>query len=384
MSGSSNAQQSSGPAGKIGKAGSDAIQMLLDKLDALDSDDFRNRRNSTRCVFRRMDVVTKIHHPGGSTSVKAVATRNLSSNGVGFLYTSYLHTGTRVEVTLKRRLGGEDVIHGKVVFCAHVAGVFHQVGVRFNEKIFPKLYLDPGSYEEVDSSTQIDASTLGGRVLYIDDQEMDRLLLKHHLRETKVELTAVPGEKEALAAIAAGKFDVILCDLNLETGPGEAVIKTVRNNGYSGPICLVTAESSPSRLQAAQEAGAIGVLSKPYEQTKLIALIGSWLNATNKSEQIISAVAQQADMKEMLERFVGSVHEMAKEIQLASEREELDRLRQMCMNLKGNGTGYGFPVLSEAAREAVKSLDATMSAAESAVQIQRLLDICRRLSDSAA
>jgi CheY-like chemotaxis protein len=364
---------------RYGKAGTEVLNQLLDKLDALDAGDFRNRRSSARCVYRKTDVPVRIHHPGGSTSFKAVASRNLSATGLGFLYTSFLHNGTRVEVVLKRRLGGEDTIVGKVVFCAHVAGVFHQIGVKFGEKIFPKLYLDPGSYDEVDGEAPVDAARLSGRVLYVDDQEMDRILMKHHLKPTKIEFVGVPGEKEALAEIAKGRFDVVLCDLNLETGPGEQVVKAIRNAGYNGPICMVTAETSQARLRAAQEAGAAGVLGKPYEQAKLIALLAGWLGSTNKEEQIVSTLSGQTDSVDMLEKYVASVHEQIKEIQASAEQEQLEKLRVHCMNLKGSGSGYGFAVLSEAAKEAVKSLDATMSAAESAVQIQRLLDICRRL-----
>jgi CheY-like chemotaxis protein len=365
---------------KIGKPGTEALQQLLDKLDALDGNDFRNRRSSARCSYRKLDVPIRVHHPGGSTSVKAVATRNLSANGIGFLYTSFLHNGTRVEAVLKRRLGGEDTIQGKVVFCAHVAGVFHQVGIRFNEKIFPKLYLDPGSYDEVDSEAPTDVASLAGRVLYIDDQEMDRALMKHHLRGTKIEFFSCPGEKEAVELVQSQQFDVIMCDLNLESGPGEAAIKAVRNAGYGGPICLTTAETSPSRLKTAQDAGAAAVLAKPYEQSKLLSILSGWLSTVNKAEMIVSSLAAQADMKEMLEKYVDGVHELVKEIQHSADQENLDRLRVLCMNLKGSGSGYGFATLSEAAKEAVKSLDATMSAAESAIQVQRLIDICRRVS----
>ncbi|MFT3788508.1 MAG: response regulator [Tepidisphaeraceae bacterium] len=369
--------------GKIGKTGVETINTILDKLDSVDDSAFRNRRSSSRCAFRRTDVPVRIHHPGGSTTAKVVYTRNLSASGVGFIYPSFLHTGTRVEAVLKRRLGGDDLLVGKVVFCAHVGGVFHQVGVKFEQKIFPKLYLDPGSYEEGEVEAPSNVAELAGHVLYVDDQELDRALLKHHLKGTKLELTAVTNAKEALVSLGSGKYDLVLCDLNLEGGTGEEAIKRIREQGYRGPICLVTAEHAPARLKAAQEAGAIGVLTKPYEQQKLLAMLGSWLNGTS-GEPIISTLAGQSDVSAILSKFVARVHESAKELQINFESDNIEKLRQMCMAIKGTGSGYGFAALSEAAREAITSIDSTMSVAESAIQIQRLIDMCKRTTDKAA
>jgi CheY-like chemotaxis protein len=365
---------------KIGKTGADVLNTLLDKLDAVDDSSMRNRRNSQRIVYRKLDVPIRVFHPGGSTSSKAVPTRNLSAMGVGFLYTSFLHNGTVVEVTLKRRLGGEDTVRGKVVFCGHIAGVFHQIGVKFDTKIFPKLYLDPGTYDEIDAEGGAsDATKLEGNVLYIDDQEMDRILLKHQLKTTKVLLTAVGTAKEGVAALAKSKFDLVLCDLNLEVGTGEDAIKEIRTGGYTGPICLVTAETTPTRLKAASDAGASGVLAKPYEQQRLLAILSSFLGGGSTGEAIVSTV-NSADMSELIERYVTSVKSLGNELAQHSSDDHLDKVRQHCNALKGTGTGYGFSVLSDAAKEAVKSLDATMSVVESSVQLQRLIDICRRVT----
>jgi CheY-like chemotaxis protein len=378
--GSSNNSPARGDTGsKIGKTGSEVLNSLLDRLDAIDDSAVRNRRSTQRIVYRKLDVPVRVFHPGGSTSIKAVPTRNLSAMGLGFLYTSFLHNGTIIEVTLRRRLGGEDVVRGKVVFCGHIAGVFHQIGVKFDQKIFPKLYLDPGTYDEIDAEGQTDTAKLEGNVLYIDDQEMDRILLKHQLKTTKVQLTAVATAAEGLAALAKTTFKLVLCDLNLEIGTGEDAIKAIRTSGYTGPICLVTAETTPSRLKQASEAGASGVLAKPYEQQRLLAILNSFLGGVNSAEAIYSTL-HNPDVKEMLLKYIDTVHAAGVELANLSSDDYLEKVRQQCMGLKGTGTGYGFGVLSEAAKEAVKSLDATMSVTESGVQLQRLIDICRRVT----
>lgn len=367
--------------GKIGKPGPDKLNAILDRLDAADDSGHRNKRSSTRCTFRRTDVPIRVHHPGGTSTTRTVATRNLSANGIGFLYPGFVHVGTRCELTLKRRLGGSDTVQGKVVFCGHIGGTFHQIGVRFDDKIFPKLYLDPGSYEDVETEAPADRSKLTGRVLYLDDQEMDRMLVQHYLRDTQIELVTVGLLKEAVEEQARKAFDLLLIDLNLTDCPGEMAIKELRDKGHQGPILLVTAETSPQRLAAAQKAGAVAVITKPYEATRLYGLIANWLGGGSAgTDAIFSSLPNASDMKAMLEKYVATVRSLAVEIQRSFEADEYERCRAICIGIKGSGSGYGFPQLSEAAKEAVKSLDATMSAQESAVQIQRLLDLCRRVA----
>jgi len=125
------------------QAGVDVLNRLMDRLDANDKGGRnRNRRSNARHPYRRLDVPARFLHPGGSAVSRVVVSRNLSAGGIALLYPGFLHKGTAVELTLRRTFGGEDVAHGSVVFCAHCVGVFHQVGVRFDAKIFPELYVD--------------------------------------------------------------------------------------------------------------------------------------------------------------------------------------------------------------------------------------------------
>ena len=48
---------------------------------------------------------------------------------LGFLHSSFLHTGTRVAATLVSRTGDAVRFPGKVVRCAHVTRHIHDVGV---------------------------------------------------------------------------------------------------------------------------------------------------------------------------------------------------------------------------------------------------------------
>jgi CheY-like chemotaxis protein len=359
----------------------EAIQSVIEQLDAAETPADKERRSTQRCRYRRTSVAMKVCHPGGTVSQVKVATRDLSVMGAGLICPTFLHVGTRIELTLQCRVGGMDVIHGVVANCNHVTGTLHHVGVKFNAKIFPKLYLDPGTFEETDADGPVNATALSGSVLHVDDQEMDCALLRHYLRDTKVAVTTAQTTSRALELVTAGSFSLVICDLNLLDGTGEELIKGIREKGYKGPICVVSAETSPSRLAAAQKAGAVSVLNKPYDRNRLLATIRA-LAGGDGSDAIYSTLAP-ADQDEMVGSYVSMVRKSADDLMTLFDEDSFQKVRKICMNIKGNGNGFGFASLSAAAADTVKNLDATMSVLESQAQLQKLIDLCRRATTRA-
>lgn len=378
MAASSSSHSWPDKGGSAHAAHQSTITAILDKLDSADDSKYRNRRQAARVPFRRIDVPIRVFHPGGTVAFKSVAMRNLSTIGAGFLYTGFLHIGTRVELMLPRRAGGEDMLTAKVIFCGHVTGTFHQIGVRFEHKIAPRAYLDRESMDKLEG-TGPPQTTLGGNVLHVDDGEVDRKLLAHYLKSTKVALTSVANADQALAAVKEVAPDLILLEINLKSMPGEALIGRIRDAGYAGRFIVVTAETAAERLGAAKRAGAIGMLSKPYDQAKLHKLIAPFLKRVAADSGVASTLAGQPAMASLIERYVASVQQLAVDLESATKDNQLDRIRQICNSLKGSGPSYGFVVLADSAKEAMRSLDTTASIQQSAAEINKLLDLCKRV-----
>jgi CheY-like chemotaxis protein len=362
-------------------------QAVLDRLDQRQgANPRRNRRRQPRVPFRRADVTVEIMHPGGSSATRPVFTRDLSAGGIACLHNGFVHTGTKVQVRLPRRLGGIDHVGGVVVHCWHVQGTWHQVDVRFNNRIFPKLYVDPEHWAALDSRSGVDPASLKGNILIVDDQSLDRRLLEHHLHATGMKADAVGGVAETLTYLSAGnRPDVVLCDLVLAGGQTALdAIKAMRQHGYKGPIALVTAETTPARLKPSLDAGAATVLHKPFEPAALFATLHLCLTGCTEGgggeEPLYSDLASRTETAVLLQAFVDEARHLADQLREAAKAGNHEHAREICVTLKGNGAGYGYTPVSEAAGEAVKSLDATMSTAESAVQIERLIGVCRRLT----
>jgi CheY-like chemotaxis protein len=353
---------------------------LLDRLDAADADNpAKNRRAMARIPFRRVDVACRIYHPGGSMTTAAIATRNLSAGGTSFLYHGFLHKNTKIELVLARRLGGEDVIAGTVTHCQHINRAFHLIGMRFAAKIFPKLYLDPADWNDLGDGQPVDPAALGGSVLHVDESEMDRLLLRHHLSTTKIELTSVGTISEAADAIKTKLPDAVLCDV--ADNDAAQLILALRVAGFNGPVGLLTAETAPATRKAATAAGAAAVLPKPYDVQKMLSLLGTWLSAgAGEGEAIYSTLAESPATKPLIEQYVQRVRVLLRDLQKAVQADDIKGVRAVTQTLRGTGAGFGFAAVTQIAKDAVTTLDETQSVREAQVHLQRLEVTCRRLT----
>ena len=69
-----------------------------------------------------------------------------------------------------------------------------------------------------------------------------------------------------------------------------------------------------------------------------------------------SEFADDPDMQEIIELFVGEMPRRLGELTTCWERRELDRLTHLVHQLKGSSGGYGFPTLGHAAGQLEETL----------------------------
>ncbi|MFQ5464483.1 MAG: sigma-54-dependent transcriptional regulator [Thermodesulfobacteriota bacterium] len=109
-------------------------------------------------------------------------------------------------------------------------------------------------------------------VLIVDDEPQVRALLKLLLRDRYVVLTARDGD-EALRAVRARPVDMVLLDVNL---PGRDGIKTLERIRAFDPevgVLMISAEDSAGRAVEALKKGAYDYITKPFEETDLLATL---------------------------------------------------------------------------------------------------------------
>jgi PAS domain S-box-containing protein len=118
-------------------------------------------------------------------------------------------------------------------------------------------------------------------VLIVDDEPDGRDLIARLLADRGARAICVSGAAEALAALAAERFDILLSDIGMPDVDGFELIRRVRlmDASRSGPIpaIAITAYSRPEDRQRSLLAGFHMHLSKPIEAGELIAGIAGLL-----------------------------------------------------------------------------------------------------------
>jgi PleD family two-component response regulator len=112
-------------------------------------------------------------------------------------------------------------------------------------------------------------------LLYADDHEHMRLMVKDLLQASGHEVSTVPDGWSALAALEHREPDLLILDNSMPGLSGLEVCRTVKDNPFTArvPVLMLTAEADVSRKVAGFEAGADDYLAKPFDPRELRARV---------------------------------------------------------------------------------------------------------------
>ncbi len=114
-------------------------------------------------------------------------------------------------------------------------------------------------------------------ILVVDDSATMRMIVVKSLRQAGFEAATVieaSGAKEALQKIAAGGIDIVLSDVNMPEISGIELIKVIKAKLPDLPVVMITTESSPEMKKTMKDAGANGIITKPFPADELKKILG--------------------------------------------------------------------------------------------------------------
>ncbi len=117
------------------------------------------------------------------------------------------------------------------------------------------------------------ADGMGKRVLVVDDASLVRLYYRSALESAGFEVAEALNGIEALEHLLAGRFDLIVLDVNMPQMDGLSFLRTVRAKGLplaSVPALITSTEAAPHRVAAARVAGANFYVVKPLRAESLV------------------------------------------------------------------------------------------------------------------
>ena len=123
-------------------------------------------------------------------------------------------------------------------------------------------------------------------VLYVEDNEYNRKIVRHLLSRTSYRLQEAADGETALGMARAERPDLILMDVQLPKMSGLDVTRALRGDPTTAdvPIIVVTSFALSGDDQRAMAAGASAYIAKPYSPRELPALIHTFLPVKTSEE----------------------------------------------------------------------------------------------------
>ncbi|WP_201209250.1 ATP-binding protein [Rhodocyclus purpureus] len=127
------------------------------------------------------------------------------------------------------------------------------------------------------------ALRFSGRVLAVDDNRVNRMLLRAMLVKMGLEVSEAEDGQQAVDAVTRGaEVDLVFMDIQMPVLDGLAATRRIRaweqeNGRQPLPIVALTADAFAERRRQALDCGMDDLLTKPYEIDAIRALIARWL-----------------------------------------------------------------------------------------------------------
>ncbi len=123
------------------------------------------------------------------------------------------------------------------------------------------------------------APRLKGRIMYAEDNEINRRLIKQMVSRTGASLTLVTNGAEALEAGTRNDqhFDLILMDIQMPVMDGRDATVALRAAGINTPIVALTANVMAQDIAEYKEAGCNEVVAKPVEKSPFYMMLARYL-----------------------------------------------------------------------------------------------------------
>jgi two-component system sensor histidine kinase/response regulator len=121
-------------------------------------------------------------------------------------------------------------------------------------------------------------------VLLADDSPDNRMLIRAYLKKTPYSLDEAENGKMALDRFIAGKYDVVLMDIQMPVLDGYTAVRMIRDwekeqHRKRTPIIALTASALDDAVRRAKDAGCDMHVSKPVKKATLLEAIANSIEA---------------------------------------------------------------------------------------------------------
>ncbi len=132
------------------------------------------------------------------------------------------------------------------------------------------------------------------RILIVDDESKIIEVLQAYLEREGLAVESAGTVKQALAAIARDKPDMLILDVTLPDGSGFDILKSVSSRGNGIPSIMLTARGDEADRIVGLELGADDYVTKPFSPRELVARVRALFRRTQDHG---ASTSQRAERK---------------------------------------------------------------------------------------
>ncbi len=156
-----------------------------------------------------------------------------------------------------------------------------------------------------------DPSTRRPRILIVDDDELNLVMLRDHLTPHGYDIEEARGGAEALEKARAANPDLVVLDVVMPKLGGFEVcqrLKAGRGDRFL-PVILITSRADTESKVEGLGCGADDYLTKPFHPDELLARIGSMLRIKHLEDNLAAEKRWVELEKEKVERVIGGMRD---------------------------------------------------------------------------
>lgn len=221
------------------------------------------------------------------------------------------------------------------------------------------------SFEYSVSPRSLKDVAYSGKVLLAEDTVDNQKLIKMMLTKIGIEVQIVENGEEALATAPGQDFDLVLMDVQMPHMDGLTAVRLLREARYDKPVVALTANALRENQQVCLDSGFDDFLLKPIDRKRLFTVLDKYLHAKHdnniesntsvtargKEHMISELLLEDEDYFDIVEKFVENLPGYEDQMKDALAEQEWEQMAFVCHQVKGMGGGYGYPQLTELARE---------------------------------
>ena len=136
------------------------------------------------------------------------------------------------------------------------------------------------------------------KILIAEDDRELRQLFQHVLTKNGYAVTGVSNGEEAMDAIDAGYYDLIISDIMMPKMDGYQLVRALREAGLTIPVMMITAKDAFDDMRMGFLSGSDDYMVKPVNVNEMVLRVGALLRRAqlaNERRQIIGNTVLECD-----------------------------------------------------------------------------------------